>query len=35
MNQPFRPLTCLFAFAMLGAFSCDAIALARHKQAQP
>ena len=32
MNQRFRPLTCLFALALLSAFSSDAIAAARHKQ---
>ena len=32
MNQRIRPLTCLFALAMLTAFSSDAIAVARHKQ---
>jgi soluble lytic murein transglycosylase len=32
MNQRFRPLTCLFALAMLTAFSSDAVAAARHKQ---
>jgi soluble lytic murein transglycosylase len=32
MNQCFRPLTCLFALAMLTAFSSDAVAVARHKQ---
>jgi peptidoglycan lytic transglycosylase len=32
MNQRFRPLTCLFALAMLTAFSSDAVAVARHKQ---
>ena len=32
MNQRFRPLTCLFALALLAAFSSDAIAAARHKQ---
>jgi hypothetical protein len=34
MNQRFRPLTCLFALAMLTAFSSDAVAAARHKQTQ-
>jgi soluble lytic murein transglycosylase len=33
MNRGFRPLTC-FSFAMLVAFSNDAVALARHKQIQ-
>jgi len=32
MDQRFRPLTCLFALAMLTAFSSDAVAAARHKQ---
>ena len=32
MNQRFRPLTCLFALALLTAFSSEAIAVARHKQ---
>jgi soluble lytic murein transglycosylase len=32
MNQRFRPLTCLFALAMLTAFSSDAAAAARQKQ---
>ncbi len=32
MNQRFRPLTCLFALALLAAFSSDAVAAARHKQ---
>jgi len=32
MNQRFRPLTCLFALAMVTAFSSDAVAAARHKQ---
>src|SRR5437868_14309101 len=32
MNQRFRPLTCLFALALLTACSSDAIAVARHKQ---
>jgi soluble lytic murein transglycosylase len=32
MNQRFRPLTCLFALAMLTAFSSDALALTRQKQ---
>src|SRR6266849_8750032 len=32
MNQRFRPLTCLFALAMVPAFSSDAVAAARHKQ---
>jgi soluble lytic murein transglycosylase len=32
MNQRFRPLTCLFALAMLTAFSSDAVAAARQKQ---
>jgi hypothetical protein len=33
MNRGFRPLTC-FSIAMFFALSNDAIALARHKQAQ-
>jgi len=32
MNQRFRPLTCLFALAMVTAFSSDAVVAARHKQ---
>src|SRR5438552_14487069 len=32
MNQRFRPLTFLFALALLTAFSSEAIAVARHKQ---
>src|SRR6266404_7889023 len=32
MNERFRPLTCLFALALLIAFSSDAVAAARHKQ---
>src|SRR4029453_15855525 len=35
MNQRFRPLTCLFALAMLTAFSSDAVAVTRHKQPPP
>jgi soluble lytic murein transglycosylase len=32
MDRRIRPLTCLFALAMLTAFSSDAVAVARHKQ---
>src|SRR5258708_18600132 len=34
MNQPFRPLTCVFALAVLAGLSSDAAALARHKPIQ-
>src|ERR1700726_389934 len=32
MNQRFRPLICLFALALLAAFSSDAVAAVRSKQ---
>jgi len=32
MNQRFRPLICLFALALLAAFSSDAVAAVRPKQ---
>jgi soluble lytic murein transglycosylase len=35
MNQRLGPLTCFVSLAMLAAFSGDASALARHKQAEP